>query len=569
VSGEGIDPAAATDEAGATAGSAGVSEAGRWAGRLRTRLDPGALFLLLIGAGVLAAVSHLRFLTRQDANWDLLNYHAYLPQAILSGTWAVDFHPASIQSYFVPYQDLLLWPLVSGLPAMVATLLIATLQLSIVIPLALILQVVHPSMPRTWAFGVALIGAAGSMVVTELGGTMGDIPPAILGAWALYLLLSSIGADARRPALRSAAAGVLVAAAIAAKLTIAYIAPGMVAVALLLPAVRKWRAGAAFVVSLPTAFALLYGPWALVLSAQAGSPVFPLYNAIFRAPRYPEVSFSDTRFPVDSVADLAQLPLRLAQGVARTAELQFVDWRWVLAFAAICLGAVGAVAWRIRDRARSGNGPAANRVSRELPAFALFLFWVVSFATWAHVFGIQRYAILLEVLALPVVFAGVALAWPRLPRNGSLALAALAALLLAGTTSPVDFGHRAMTSGPIVPAVTLEPLTPYDAVVVGVPPLAYLRAVTRDAPGAGSQVWLGDPFDAADRAVADRLLAGRTSIGVIYYPESRSEAERVAADLGLVLSNSCRSFDNTLASQVVSPTVIVCAASRTSQGAGT
>ena len=52
----------------------------------------------------------------------------------MSGTWFSDIHPANIQSFLAPYQDLMWWPLISGAPAPVATAVIVAIEISIFIP---------------------------------------------------------------------------------------------------------------------------------------------------------------------------------------------------------------------------------------------------------------------------------------------------------------------------------------------------------------------------------------------------------------------------------------------------
>jgi len=53
----------------------------------------------------------------QNSNWDLRNYHLYLPFALLEGRLGTDLMPAGPQSNFNPLLDLPYYPLaVSWLP---------------------------------------------------------------------------------------------------------------------------------------------------------------------------------------------------------------------------------------------------------------------------------------------------------------------------------------------------------------------------------------------------------------------------------------------------------------------
>jgi hypothetical protein len=518
--------------------------------RRARRLDPIAALLFAVGLAMILRVSRLTFLN-QDANWDLLNYHAYVPAALFDGHWFSDLHPAGGGSYTTPYQDLVLWPLISILPAPFAEALIIAIQLTVIIPVGLILRLVVPGLSTPRAMAVALIGVSGTMAMTELGSTQGDIPPAILLAWSLYLLLS-IMTGASHPERRAALAGLLVGAAVAIKLTTMLVAPGMLAVVAALVLAGHRRSAALFSFVAPISAVVFYAPWGIVLLSQAGSPLFPFYNAIFKAPRFPTYNAVDTRFPVTNPLDLIMLPLRLAEGTAYTSEIPFRDMRWLLAFAAAALGVSVAAVRGLRGRALDGWRD-------HLPRLTLLVFWSISFVVWAWYFGIQRYAMVLEVLALPVMCIGACLALPRLPKPASLLALLVIAALLGATTTVVNFGRRPMTWSPLFPTETIEPLDRYDAVVVGSPPLAYLAAVTRNSPGASDRVWIGPPFDPADLAVGQEILRGR-SVGVVFYPNARDQAEGAANSLGLTLTQGCQSFVNPLSSEFIGATAEVCAA---------
>lgn len=207
------------------------------------------------------------------------------------------------------------------------------------------------------------------------------------------------------------------------------------------------------------------------------------------------------------------------------------------------------------------RGGAGLRRPDRPPALALLVFWFVSYAVWALVFGVQRYVVLLEVLALPVIAIGVSLALPRLPTSpASLLMLILLAAILGGTTKIVDFGRRPMGWAPLVPTETIEPLSRYDAVVIAAPPLAYLRAVTRNAPGASGQTWLGVPFDDADRVVAEEALRGK-SIGILFYSADRASVEGSASTLGLRVTDECLSFESPVPGGIVTSSLEVCTAS--------
>jgi hypothetical protein len=508
--------------------------------------------MFVVGVLMLLWISRLDFLN-QDANWDLLNYHAYDPSSLLSGTWFTDIHPAAAGSYVSPNQDLLMWPLISGVPAPIATAVLVAIQVSIFIPLGLIIQALVPAISRPRALGLGLIGVSGAMMMTELGTTMGDIPPAILLAWALYVLLSILAQQPVRAERRAIIAGALVGAAVALKFTVTYLFPGLLVFVIALVIAERRRSAALFFVTSATVAIILCAPWAIVLQTHMGSPVFPMFNGFFGAPRVPAVNLGDIRFPVVSLGGLAKLPIRQGLGTAYTSEEYIRDVRWFIGFVAVGVGMAAIALGTFRPWTRAGWRP-------RLPAMTLMVFWCVSYVAWAFEFGNQRYAMLLEVLAFPIIVIGFSLALPRLPTSrASLPLLLLLAVFVAGTTRIMDFGRRPMDWAPIVPSVTIEPLSRYDTIVIGEEPLAVLRAVTRDAPGASRQIWLGAPFNEADLAVEKKAIAGK-SIGVIFYTYEHDGAVATADQLGLRLTSQCAQFESPLANSVGLGSVEVCSA---------
>jgi hypothetical protein len=519
----------------------------------RRRFDPIAAFLFLVGALMLLWISRLDF-RKQDANWDLLNYHAYDPLALLRGYVFTDFHPAGVGSYLTPIQDLLWWPLLSGVPAPIATAVLVAIQVSIFIPVGLVIQTLVPAISRPRALALGLMSVSGSMMMTELGTTMGDIAPAILLAWALWLLLSTTAPQTVRPERRAVIAGLLVGGAVALKFTVVYLFPGLLVFVIAMAIAGKRRSAALFFLASATVAIILCAPWAILLQAHMGSPTFPLFNGIFHAPRVPAVNMGDSRFPLVSILDLVKLPIRQVLGTAHTAEMDMRDTRWFIAFVAVGL-AMAAIALEIFRRGTR----AGWRTS--LPALTLMVFWCVSYVTWAFAFGNQRYAMLLEVLALPIIVVGFSLALPRLPTSrAALPMLLLLAVFLAGTTRIIDFGRRPMNWAPVVPSQTIEPLTRYDAILVGAGPLASLRAVTRDAPGSSSQIWLGEPFNDVDRALERQAIAGM-SVGVIFDSDQHDAAAQVASSLGLQMTNDCANFVSPLYNLNGLGLVVVCSAS--------
>ena len=139
---------------------------------------------LVVTAFALLHSSLSRWNGMKDANWDLLNYHAYLPSALLGGTWSNHFHPAGIHSFLTPYLDLFVWPMTTMMSGAWGTAVIGSVQLLAVFPLFLSAWLLQDRKHFSEALAVSLVALTGAMFVTEFGGTMGDsiaAVPALLG----------------------------------------------------------------------------------------------------------------------------------------------------------------------------------------------------------------------------------------------------------------------------------------------------------------------------------------------------------------------------------------------------
>src|SRR5689334_22742830 len=77
---------------------------------LRTRRMPRMDFLVL--AISILAFGGLSILMGIDKNFDLRNYHLYIPYAYLNGRYFQDIGPGQQQSYFNPALDFLFYGLV-------------------------------------------------------------------------------------------------------------------------------------------------------------------------------------------------------------------------------------------------------------------------------------------------------------------------------------------------------------------------------------------------------------------------------------------------------------------------
>jgi len=233
-------------------------------------------------------------LAGKDVNWDLLNYHYYLPYEMLGGRLAQDFFAASAQSYLNPVGYLPFYWLAShwhSLAASVALALAHGLNLTLLFLLA---RRLLPDLQ--FALLATGLGAATGVFWPLVGSSFLEplLTPLILGG--LLLLLEA----------RTGLAGALLGAAAALKYSNA-----IYVVAALPLVLFSVRAASMYIGAAALAIAVLAGPWLAALWREFGNPVFPLMNAWLQSPHAAPVNLANERFAIGDLVQALLLPFRM------------------------------------------------------------------------------------------------------------------------------------------------------------------------------------------------------------------------------------------------------------------
>jgi hypothetical protein len=271
-----------------------------------------------------------------------------------------------------------------------------------------------------------------------------------------------------------------------------------------------------------------------------------LFNNIFESPYYPVAGGTDNRFASLSMGfgESLMLPFKFVAAPAYlTSELPFSEWRWaVWAISVIVLGVL--VLLQLPGSAlTTASLPAAWRV-RESPMRALLglnLFLVVAFVVWANYIGLQRYGIVIEILAVPAIIGLLSLLTVR-----DLGLAAMVCCLAVGlgwNTLTMNWGRIPMPSGPAIPPGSVTALQRYDTIIVSdTQPLTFVAVAVGGREEHGNRpVWLGSPLTPQDQQRGlERLRPGR--IGVLVradYGDTVAAAAAAAGWYGLEAPKTC------------------------------
>jgi hypothetical protein len=263
-----------------------------------SRVLPGRVLVgLLLLAVFLAASGSYSIYRGADRNWDLLNYHFYIPFAFLNARLGFDLQPAQAQTYLNPLLDLPFFVLIrhfNDYPRFVGFVQGAINGISLFCIFVLAWRLLGrvaglPPWTRVVLSITALvIGGTGADSRGLIGTTTGDIPVTALVLCALVLAVQAVE--------RSAAGGRVLASALPAGLfaglafglkptTGGY---GLGLILLLLTSRPPWRlkGAASFLLSAACGFLIAAGPHATTMYRMFGNPVFPLFNAVFHSPYF-------------------------------------------------------------------------------------------------------------------------------------------------------------------------------------------------------------------------------------------------------------------------------------------
>ena len=229
---------------------------------------------------------------RQDANWDLQNYHFYDPWAWLSGRiFDRDVAAAQLQTFHSPFADVPFYALVAAhvdprlitlwlaLPTAVVGFFASKIAWRLFADLG--------SASRVGATIAALaIGFTGAMGRGQLGSTTGEWLVAAPTFFAAFLLLPRPSPHSRASMTALLGAGVLSGIASGLKLTAATYALALMFALLAWPGTLRScvRAAAIYAAGVILGLALALGPWCAQLWLHFENPLFPYGNEWFRSP---------------------------------------------------------------------------------------------------------------------------------------------------------------------------------------------------------------------------------------------------------------------------------------------
>lgn len=404
----------------------------------------------------------------QDRNWDLLNYHLYVPFAWLEGRHGIDLAAAQMQSYFPPLIDLPYYLLIQSLPGPAVAFLMGLIHGLVFIPLFAVCRRFAP--PRT-AICLSLIGCLGSAWLSGLGTTMGDNLAAIGIVLSIVLLLPVLEPESAGRAgkwwPRLLGSGLVLGLFVGLKVTnVIFVAALLAAFLCFCPGDPKRRLYFGLMIGLGALFGMIAtsGYWFLYLWLEFGNPLFPQFNQWFGAPLASSTGIVDKARLPDSLGQALLWPIKLLTEPDRFSEVGQRTIVWLV----LILVSAGLAIQRILA------GRQAEPPSRARPAeHFLLLFLLLGFIAWIFTFSIYRYLVGLELLAPLAIWIAVNRAMPG-PWSHRLSGALLGSVLLVGLVGSESWGHsRLAWSSVEVETPVLEHPEQHVLVLVGDQPQSW------------------------------------------------------------------------------------------------
>ncbi len=458
-----------------------LSQPSRWSGPGRAGLkrivsQHITLFLFYWAAFGVVSVAH-----GSDATWDLRNYHLYNAFAFLHGKLSIDLAPAHLQTFFVPWADILFFWVRQGLndtPRVLAFVLALPSAVAAWIATCIALRLTQRSRIEGRLLAVAAVvyggtGAAGlpttGLTATEMvGGSM------ILGA--VLLLLVALEQDGRA-VWHAAFAGVLLGIAAALKLTAApYCLAAMLAFAYECPTPMAVKLSAIAALSTGAVLGALAigGPWWWTMFDRYRNPIFPLFNDIFHSPFYSNTSLRDMQFMPHNTVESLFYPFYWGFGWRHpVVETTMRDPRFAFVYlAVVSVATIAVIHWfRPASDQAINDPPQAGRKRR-----FMLIFVTLAFIFWEALFSNLRYLAPIELLSgIIVVMAGY-----RVIPSSRMRIARWLILIAISVTSIwATYYPRWYRSKPSPHAISVEvpPLPPSATVVLlDNSPMAYVAA---------------------------------------------------------------------------------------------
>lgn len=394
----------------------------------------------------------LSIMLGQDANWDLRNYHFYNPYSFIYGRMDFDALPSQVANFYNPLLYVPYYYAVTFLPPKGVGFFMGWIQgFNFPLLLAIARQMIPSSTGGTdfsWksgaiCFSISLIGMLGAANISELGTMFSDNVLSILILSSLLIILSAMPhllSSRRRIKLAIViVAGFPAGVAIGFKQPAALYAVGLCAAffVLKMPFFHRFFLSFFYGIGVLSGIAASGGYWLHEMWVRFKNPLFPYFNLMFQSPMATIGDYRDARYLPESMGEALISPFFFGFAPYEFSEVAFRDLRIPLLYVLLLALLVN----RLAKSASLRPVPQKTRTDPVFDATIRFLLTsgIVSYLIWLKIFGIFRYALVIEMLA-PL---GIWLILDRMisSRIARLAAAGACVMMILATLNPADWGR--------------------------------------------------------------------------------------------------------------------------------
>ena len=253
----------------------------------------------------------------KDNNWDLRNYHYYIPYAFLNDRMGFDYAPALLQTYLNPTTDLMFYFFVKWFPVKVVGFLLGGIQ---GLNFPLLFFIVYFTLRSVYSSDdtsdraiiassilISIVGASGSTGINQIGRTYNDNLMSLFLLAAVLLIVRKIFLrrvdSLRYLKIELVMSGFLIGISMGLKLTQTVYAIGfVVALNVFNDSWKvKFKAMAIMGFSIITGIILSGGHWMYQMWSKFESPLFPFYNKILNSPYALDSNIIDVQYMPRSI----------------------------------------------------------------------------------------------------------------------------------------------------------------------------------------------------------------------------------------------------------------------------
>lgn len=337
-------------------------------------------------------------LTKFENNWDFMNYHYYNPWALLNGRMNYDIVPAGVNTFFNPILDFIPYGLIqlfnqqpslyyAGQGVVFGLLIFVFWKLA---SLFFNNKTITGCMLSLLSTVCAITGYG---TWFQSGSSTGEIPLAIFGILALYLIFKMLKSPEKQTIKGFLLAGLIMGIALGLKPTIVYlcVATGLSLMLCYKHLNKPIHFVVVFAIGGFLGFLVSNGWWMWRLWVLFENPVFPFANEVIKSPYFDVINYSSKTYIPNGWLKWV-FPYVWMWGSLITgafAETSFFDMRGIFYYT-LFLGFVCFLFFHLKkSRELYYNHP--------IESF-LFVLICLGYVLWLNIFSIYRYLIIIEMI---------------------------------------------------------------------------------------------------------------------------------------------------------------------------